>query len=90
MTTPSRPGLFANINAKRARIERGSGEQMRQPGSPGAPTERALRESAMTRQPVSRSARKSAKGARPSAQDQDQNPSQRDEQSEAISPDEAE
>lgn len=88
MTTPSRPGLFANINAKRARIERGSGEQMRQPGSPGAPTERALRESAMTRQPVSRSARKSAKGARPPAQDQ--NPSQRDEESEAISPDEAE
>jgi hypothetical protein len=30
-------GLYANINAKRKRIEEGSGEKMRKPGSKGAP-----------------------------------------------------
>lgn len=82
MTNSSRPGLFANINAKRARIENGSGEKMRQPGSPGAPTERALRESAQTRQPKRRS---SAKRARQPAED----PSLRDEKSESVPADEA-
>ena len=40
-----RPGLWANIHAKRERIKRGSGEKMRKPGSPGAPTEKAIKES---------------------------------------------
>jgi hypothetical protein len=31
-------GLWDNIHAKRERIERGSGERMRKPGSEGAPT----------------------------------------------------
>jgi len=31
-------GLWDNIHAKRERIERGSGERMRKPGSKGAPT----------------------------------------------------
>jgi hypothetical protein len=31
------PGLWANIHAKRKRIEAGSGERMRKPGSEGAP-----------------------------------------------------
>jgi hypothetical protein len=31
------PGLWANIHAKRKRIEKGSGERMRKPGSEGAP-----------------------------------------------------
>ena len=31
-------GLYANIHAKRLRIKQGSGEKMRKPGSPGAPT----------------------------------------------------
>jgi hypothetical protein len=31
-------GLYANINAKRSRINAGSGEKMRPPGSKGAPT----------------------------------------------------
>lgn len=31
-------GLYENIHAKRERIERGSGERMRKPGSKGAPT----------------------------------------------------
>lgn len=41
-----RKGLWANIHAKRARIKAGSGERMRKPGSKGAPTAKALRESA--------------------------------------------
>jgi len=43
-----KPGLYANIQAKRARIKAGSGERMRQPGSKGAPTAAAFRKSAKT------------------------------------------
>ena len=42
------PGLYANINAKRERIKAGSGEKMRKPGSKGAPTAKAFRESVKT------------------------------------------
>ena len=38
-------GLWANIHAKRKRIKAGSGEKMRSPGSKGAPTAKALKES---------------------------------------------
>ena len=38
-------GLWDNIHAKRERIKRGSGEKMREPGSEGAPTEKALKQS---------------------------------------------
>ena len=38
-------GLWANIHAKRERIKRGSGEKMRKPGSKGAPTDKALKDS---------------------------------------------
>ena len=38
-------GLWANIHAKKARIKAGSGEKMRSPGSEGAPTAKALKES---------------------------------------------
>ena len=41
-------GLYANIHAKQERIKRGSGEKMRKPGSAGAPTAEAFRESAKT------------------------------------------
>jgi hypothetical protein len=41
-------GLYANIHAKRERIKQGSGEKMRKPGSEGAPTADAFRESAKT------------------------------------------
>jgi len=44
----AKPGLYSNINAKRARIAAGSGEKMRKPGSKGAPTAKAFRESAKT------------------------------------------
>ena len=40
-----KPGLYANINAKRERIKEGSGEKMRKPG---APTDKAFKESAKT------------------------------------------
>lgn len=42
-------GLYANIHAKRERIKAGSGEKMRKPGSSGAPTAKAFRESAKTK-----------------------------------------
>jgi hypothetical protein len=41
-------GLYANIHAKRERIAEGSGEKMRKPGSPGAPTKQDFKESAKT------------------------------------------
>lgn len=41
----AKDGLWANIHAKRKRIKEGSGEKMRSPGSPGAPTAKALRDS---------------------------------------------
>jgi hypothetical protein len=49
----SKPGLYANIAAKRERIERekASGksvERMRAPGTKGAPTAKAFKESAKT------------------------------------------
>jgi hypothetical protein len=39
-------GLYANINAKRKRIAAGSGETMRKPGTSGAPTAKAFKQSA--------------------------------------------
>jgi hypothetical protein len=45
---PGDPGLYANIHAKRERIEKGSGERMRSPGEKGAPTEKAFKDSAKT------------------------------------------
>ena len=44
----SKPGLWANIHAKRKRIEAGSGEKMRKVGSKGAPTAKAFKQSAKT------------------------------------------
>ena len=45
----SKPGLYANIHAKKARIAAGSGEKMRKVGAKGAPTTKAFKESAKTR-----------------------------------------
>ena len=41
-------GLYANIHAKQERIAHGSGEKMRKPGSPGAPTADAFKQAAKT------------------------------------------
>lgn len=44
----TKPGLYANIHAKRERMAAGSGEKMRKPGAAGAPTAKAFKESAKT------------------------------------------
>ena len=43
MRKDSRPGLYANIHAKRKRIAAGSGETMRKVGTAGAPTASSFR-----------------------------------------------
>jgi hypothetical protein len=49
----TKPGLYSNIHAKRARIEKQKAEgkpveTMRKPGTKGAPTAKAFKESAKT------------------------------------------
>lgn len=44
----TKPGLYANIHAKRKRIAAGSGERMRAVGSKGAPTAAAFKEAKKT------------------------------------------
>ena len=41
-------GLYANIHAKKKRIEAGSKERMRKPGTAGAPTAKAFKAAAKT------------------------------------------
>lgn len=41
-------GLYANINAKRERIEAGSGESMRKAGAKGAPSKADFMQAAKT------------------------------------------
>jgi len=50
----AKPGLYANIQAKRKRIAAGSGEKMRSPGDKGAPTADAFKQSAKKRVRVQR------------------------------------
>ncbi len=47
-----KPGLYANINAKQARIKAGSGEKMKKPGAKGAPTAADFKKSAKTAKKV--------------------------------------
>ena len=47
-----KPGLYANIAAKKARIKAGSGEKMRKVGSKGAPTAKDFKDAAKTAKPV--------------------------------------
>ena len=44
----AKQGLYANIHAKRLRIKNGSGEKMRKPGAPGAPTAAQFKKSSKT------------------------------------------
>jgi len=44
----AKPGLYANIHAKRKRIAEGSGEKMRKPGTAGAPTAKQFKQAART------------------------------------------
>jgi hypothetical protein len=41
-------GLYANIHAKRLRIQQGSGERMRKPGEKGAPSASDFKNAAKT------------------------------------------
>jgi hypothetical protein len=41
-------GLYKNIHDKRERIKEGSKEKMRKPGTKGAPTAKAFKQSAKT------------------------------------------
>jgi|TARA_B110000483_G_scaffold121527_1_gene146629 hypothetical protein len=43
-----KPGLYANIHKKRARIKAGSKEKMRKVGSKGAPTKKQFKQAAKT------------------------------------------
>ena len=43
-----KPGLYANIQAKRKRIAAGSGEKMRKPGTQGAHAAKAFKAAAKT------------------------------------------
>ena len=44
----TKPGLYANIHAKQARIKAGSGEKMNKPGTKAAPSAKDFKESAKT------------------------------------------
>ena len=48
----AKQGLYYNIHQKQERIKHGSGEKMRKPGSKGAPTAEAFKESAKTAKPT--------------------------------------
>jgi hypothetical protein len=48
----TKPGLYANIAAKKARIKAGSGERMRKPGTKGAPTAMQFKQAAKTAKPI--------------------------------------
>jgi hypothetical protein len=50
----AKPGLYANIHAKRKRIKAGSDERMRKPGTKGAPTAKAFKQAAKTAKPKKR------------------------------------
>jgi hypothetical protein len=58
---PTKPGLYANIWAKRRRIEAGSPEKMRRAGQKGAPTEEAFVASAKTAKPQKEQSMKAKK-----------------------------
>lgn len=45
-------GLYANIHAKRKRIEAGSGEKMRKAGDKGAPSAKDFKLAAKTAKPA--------------------------------------
>jgi hypothetical protein len=47
-----KPGLYANIHAKRKRIAEGSGEKMKKAGTKGAPTAADFKQAAKTRKEV--------------------------------------
>jgi gamma-glutamyl:cysteine ligase YbdK (ATP-grasp superfamily) len=55
--TAAKPGLYANIKAKKDRIAHGSNEHMRKPGESGAPTAKDFEKAKEA--PATRKAKKS-------------------------------
>ena len=53
----SKPGLYSNIQAKRARIAAGSGEKMNKPGTKAAPSVADFRLAAKTAKKPKKSAK---------------------------------
>jgi len=53
-----RPGLYANIHAKKKRIAAGSGEKMRKAGTKGRPTAAAFKQAAKTAKKPKKKVRK--------------------------------
>ncbi|MEO6363261.1 MAG: hypothetical protein ABIO71_08535 [Caldimonas sp.] len=64
MATASKPGLYANIQKKRERIAHGSGETMRRPGEPGAPSEASFDQAAKSEKKSPAKKAAARKGAR--------------------------
>jgi len=58
---PAKKGLYANIQAKRKRIAKGSPEKMRQPSEDGAPSKEDFKKSAKTAKPSARKKKAAAK-----------------------------
>jgi hypothetical protein len=52
-----KPGLYANINAKQARIKAGSGEKMNKVGSKAAPSAADFKQAAKTAKPAKKAKR---------------------------------
>ena len=48
LSVATKPGLYANIQAKKARIKAGSGEKMRKVGAKGAPSAKDFKDAAKT------------------------------------------
>ena len=48
LSVATKPGLYANIQAKKARIKAGSGEKMRKVGAKGAPSAQDFKDAAKT------------------------------------------
>lgn len=57
--THKKPGLYANIHAKQARMAHGSKEHMRQPGDDGAPSRGEFEKAAQTKKVKKAPAKKS-------------------------------
>jgi hypothetical protein len=48
LSVATKPGLYANIARKKARIKAGSGEKMRKVGAKGAPSAKDFKDAAKT------------------------------------------
>ncbi len=62
---PAKKGLYANIQAKRKRIAKGSREKMRKPGEEGAPTSKNFKQAKKTaKKPLRKTKAASSSGSK--------------------------